>query len=136
MAGTVAVDANFEFADLGNALMEQADLTRAIFVGAALDQARAVGCNLTGADFFWTELGSFVMEGCTTTGARWPAPAPAAFAPANRKAIDVQVLPLYRTAATPQQRAVYLDVLSGPEQPATPGPSPAGRRDPAIAARR
>ena len=109
MDKTAAEGTNFEFADLGGVKMQGANFTGASFVGASLQGAEAIDCNFDGADFYWAEMDNFVMRNCSTKGARFPEKVVIAYGPKGVKPPEVKAVPLYRKAATPEERQKLLE---------------------------
>jgi Pentapeptide repeats (8 copies) len=104
-----AMDANFEFSDLRNAVLISCNFERASFVGASLQGAKAVDCNFKDADFYWAELQGFTHHNCDFTGVRWPEEVKIAYGPRGVTPPNVTPVPLYRKAATEEERKKLLE---------------------------
>jgi uncharacterized protein YjbI with pentapeptide repeats len=104
----VAERAVFEFADLRGAIMRNSNFKHANFVGASFSGAEAVNCNFEEADFYWAEMENFRMKNCNTKGARFPEKIVIAYGPTGVRPPEIKPVPLYRKAATPEERQKLL----------------------------
>jgi hypothetical protein len=106
-----AEDAIFEFADLRGVVMLDCNFRRANFVGAALAGARAFSCHFEDADFYWAEMEGFERFDCHMKGARFPEKVKIAYGPKGVKPPEVIPVPLYRKAATEEERKKLLEAV-------------------------
>jgi uncharacterized protein YjbI with pentapeptide repeats len=104
-----ATDANFEFADLRSLTLHHCNFERCSFVGASLQGVNAIDCNFKDADFYWAETDGFQHHNCDFTGARWPEEVKIAYGPRGVTPPRVASVPLYRKAATEEQRKKLLE---------------------------
>jgi uncharacterized protein YjbI with pentapeptide repeats len=114
---TVVEDGNFEFADLRNAVFTRCWFGRSCFVGAALEGAQFIECDLTGADFYWSDFDDSKCFGCELKDIRRPEEQKIAYGPKGVKPPVVIPKPLYRQAITEEERQKLLaSCLQPPSQ--------------------
>ena len=110
MEAMVADYATFEFADVRSVEMKRTNCEFSVFVGASLDGSRAEYSKFLGVDFTWAEMDGFSMEGCDTDQALFPVQVDVVYGPEEAQPPVVEPQPLYRVAATPEERQQLLTV--------------------------
>ena len=116
MKELVADYATFEFADVRDVEMSGANCEFSVFVGASLGGTRAEDSKFLGVDFTWAEMDTFTMQGCDTNQALFPTQVDVAYGPGEAQPPGVEPQPLYRIAATPEERQ---QLLADPAEGAT-----------------
>jgi uncharacterized protein YjbI with pentapeptide repeats len=102
----------FRFADLRQARIQEASFVQSNFVGTTFAGTEARECDFREADFYWTELENFAMTRCNTEGARFPEGAQNSYGPSGGKVPEVKAAPVYRLAATAEDRQALLAAVS------------------------
>ncbi|MBZ5653761.1 MAG: pentapeptide repeat-containing protein [Acidobacteriia bacterium] len=105
---TVVEDGNFEFADLRNAVFTRCWFGRSCFVGAALEGAQFIECDLTGADFYWSDFDDSKCFSCELKDIRRPEEQKIVYGPKGVKPPVVIPKPLYRQATSEEERQKLL----------------------------
>lgn len=94
----------FEFADLRDAEFYLVKFIGANLVGASFNSAKAMQCDFSRADFFWSEINEFEMINCLTAEARMPEKVQIKYGPTGVKPKVVKPAPLYRIAVSLEER--------------------------------
>jgi hypothetical protein len=68
-----------------------------------------MSCQFHDADFYWAELDGFQHYDCDFTGVRWPEEVKIAYGPRGVTPPKVTPVPLYRKAATEEERKKLLE---------------------------